>query len=116
MTIMSAISVGRVDALLAALKAELGGVLAGRVLESEALDFLWEARISERYLGQFLDDFCGSDEPGDELSRVVVLSLLDGLWHVALCLIDGEGCARELLWRRSFEGSDEAQFEFVRAR
>lgn len=116
MTIMNAISTGRVDAVVDALKAELGVVLAGRVLEAEALDFLWDGRVAERYLGQFLDDFFGDGEAGAELSRIAILSVLDGFWHVALCLVDGNGCAQELLWRRAFASPVEAESEFNRAR
>lgn len=116
MTVMSAISTGRADAVLEALRVELGGVLAGRILEAEALDFLWEARVSERYLGQFHDDFLDSCEAGEELSRVAILSVLDGKWHLALCLVDGEGGAQALLWRRSFSSPTEADAEFIRAR
>lgn len=116
MTVISAISAGRADAVLEALRLEFGGILAGRVLEAEALDFLWEARISERYLGQYLDDIFGSGAPDEELSRVAILSVLDGQWHVASCLIDNEGRAVELLWRRSFGSPFEAESEFVRAR
>ena len=55
------------EAAVEALRAEFGAVLAARIMEAEALDFLWEARVRERYLGQHfgLDDDCDA-----ELSRV----------------------------------------------
>ena len=37
------------DAALDALRAEFGGVLAERIIEAEAVDFLWEARVQERH-------------------------------------------------------------------
>ena len=92
------------------------GALADRIVESEAADFYWEARIRERYLGQHFDyddDEAGAD---DELVRVVILSYVRQRWHVGACLIDGEGRAVGLLWRRSFADFAEAEAAFARAR
>ncbi len=54
------------DAAVDALRAEFGAVLAERIFEAEAVDFLWEARVRERYLGQQIgwgfDDEDGSQE------------------------------------------------------
>ena len=104
------------DALVDPLRAEFGGILAARILEAEAVDFLWEARVQERYLGQQ----CGSEfefEDVDfELSRIAILSPLDGRWHVAMCLVDGEGAAVELLWKRAFQARSEAEIAFMQAR
>lgn len=111
MTIMSAMQNARCDALIDALRAEFGAILAGRILESEAVDFLWDARTNERYLGQHFS----LEEDAEELSRVAVLSVLDGNWHAALCLVDGEGRAIELLWKRQFDHLGEAQAAFDRA-
>ena len=36
-------------------EAEFGAVLAARIMEAEAVDFLWDARVKERYLGQHFD-------------------------------------------------------------
>jgi hypothetical protein len=41
MNIISTAGMGRCEALVGALRAELGGVVAERVIESEAADFLW---------------------------------------------------------------------------
>lgn len=116
MMMMTAVAARRVDAVLEGLRAEFGGIVAGRILEAEALDFLWEARISERYLGQFHDDFWGSDDPGEELSRIAILSLLDGHWHAALCLVDGDGQPCELLWQRVCDARCEAEETYWRTR
>ncbi len=56
------------------------------------------------------------DEARQELSRVAILSVLDGGWYVGLCLVDGEGAAVELLWKRQFGTLGEAEFELLRAR
>ena len=116
MTIISAMPNSGCEALIDALRAEFGGIFAARILEAEALDFLWQARVSERYLGQQ----CGSEfefEDVDlELSRIAILSPLDGRWHVAMSLVDGEGAAVELLWKRTFHARSEAEIAFMQAR
>src|SRR4030095_16871228 len=108
MTMVSAISNGRGDATVDALYAEFGAVLAHRIVESEMMDFLWDSRLKEHYLGQYLDfDWAVGDE-SPELSRVAILSFLDSGWHVGICLVDGEGSAVDLLWKSRFGGRDEA--------
>ena len=90
--------------------------LADRIVESEAADFYWEARVCERYLGQHFDydgDACGDD---DELARVAILSFFSRRWHVGACLVDGESRAVGLLWRRSFGDLAEAESAFASAR
>ena len=115
MTMISAIANGRCDALVEGLRAEFGAILADRILEAEAADYLWEARLKERYLGQHFDvGFC-SDEGERELARVAVLSFLGGFWYAACCLIDGEGMAVDLLWKRNFDNDEAAEAAFERA-
>jgi hypothetical protein len=116
MNIISTIEIGRCEAVVDALRAELGGVLAERVIEAEAADFLWESRLRERYLGQHFDAIDDADLPSQDVSRIAFLSFLDGRWHAGICLVDGEGSATELLWKRTFESSEEAEIAFVRAR
>jgi hypothetical protein len=115
MTMISATGNGRCDALVEGLRAEFGAILADRILEAEAADYLWEARVKERYLGQHLDVGFGDGEDERELSRVAILSCLGGLWHVASSLIDGEGMVVDLLWKRSFESRGAAEAGFDRA-
>lgn len=98
-----------------ALRAEFGAVLAARIMEAEAADFLWDARLKERYLGQHLDVGLGHEDGEMELARFAILSFLGGRWHVAACLVDGEGMAADLLWKRTFDGLDEAEAAFNRA-
>jgi hypothetical protein len=116
MNIISTIEIGRCEALVDALRAELGGVLAQRVIEAEAAEFLWESRVRERYLGQHFDAVDDQEFPSEEVSRIGFLSLLDGCWHAGICLVDGEGSATELLWKRTFGSSEEAEIAFVKAR
>jgi len=104
------------DAAVHALRAEIGGILAERIIEAEALDFLWQARVRERYLGQQIAWDPDDENASPELSRIVILSVLDGRWYAALCLVDGEGVAIELLWKRVFGSPGEAEFELLRAR
>jgi len=116
MTIISATSSGGCEAVVDALYAQFGAVLAARIIESEAVDFLWDARVRERYLGQHFDVWFGDEEGETELARVAILSCLRGRWHVAACLVDGEGTAVDLLWKRTFSSRDEAKSSFIHAR
>lgn len=116
MNIISMNPMGRCDARIDALRAELGGILADRILEAEAADFLWESRTLERYLGQHVDALPGDESMSEDVSRVAFLSLLDGAWHVGVCLVDGEGAAIDLLWKRGFDTREEAEYAFIHAR
>ncbi|HEX5184974.1 MAG TPA: hypothetical protein VFW19_17685 [Allosphingosinicella sp.] len=112
---ISAIEIGRSEARIDALRAEFGAIMAARMVEAEAADFLWETRVSERYLGQHLDVEFGGDDECIELSRIAVLSLLDRRWHASVCLVDGEGAAVDLLWKQDFQRRDEAEAAYDRA-
>jgi hypothetical protein len=114
MTTISAVTHG-CEARVEALRSEFGAMLAARIIEAEAADFLWDARVKQRYLGQHLDVGFGFGEDETELSRIAILSLLGGVWHVASCLVDGEGQPADLLWKQSFGGREEAQAAFERA-
>ena len=123
MTIISAGSGGSGDAfalLVQGLQMEFGsvdvGALARQILESERADFHWDARVQERYLGQHLALDLSDEDAGDELARIAILSFLDKRWHTGICLVDGNGCATDLLWLRSFDRRDDAAEAFARAR
>ena len=116
MNIISTVGMGRCEALVDALRAELGGVLADRVIETEAADFLWESRLRERYLGQHIDAEDDDELSTAEVSRIAFLSYLDGAWHAGICLVDGEGVAIALVWKRAFVSAEEAENAFLRAR
>ncbi|MFN3727568.1 MAG: hypothetical protein ACK4SZ_14835 [Allosphingosinicella sp.] len=106
----------RCHALVDALQAEFGGILADRILEAEAADFLWDARVSERYLGQHFGDQFDVEEVSLELSRVLVLSHLGGRWQIGVCLVDGDGAVVDLLWKRPFGSRAEAEMAFAQGR
>jgi len=123
MTIISAIPGSSSDAyarLVEGLRTELGcsdiAALAERIFEAEKPDFHWQARVRERYLGQHLPFDLGDEDTCEDLSRIAILSFLAGRWHAGVCLIDGDGCAVDLLWLRSFESHEEAAETFARAR
>jgi hypothetical protein len=123
MTIISHIPGSSGDAyarLVEGLRLEFGcadvGALAERIFEAEKVEFHWEARIAERYLGQHSPlDFLDEDGNG-ELARVAILSFVGRRWHAGVCLVDGEGCATELMWLRSFDRREDAADMFARAR
>lgn len=116
MNVISMLEIGRCEAMIDALRAELGGVLADRVIEAEVADFLWESRVRERYLGQHSDAIAGDEQALGEVSRIAFLSFLDGRWHAGICLVDGEGAAVELLWSCMFGSIEEAEIAFIEAR
>lgn len=120
MTIISGISSSSGDAfarLIEGLRLEFGctdvAALAERIFAAEKLDFLWDARVSERYLGQHFEIDCSDD--GD-VARLAILSFFGGRWHAGVCLVDGEGSAIGSLWLRSFDRRKEAAEAFECAR
>jgi hypothetical protein len=123
MTIISAVPGGSGDAyarLVEGLRMELGcsdiAALADRIFEAEEPDFHWQARVRERYLGQHLPVDFGDEDAREDVSRIAILSFLGARWHAGVCLVDGEACAIDLLWLRSFERHEEAAETFARAR
>jgi hypothetical protein len=115
MTMISAMANSGCEVVVDALRAEFGPVMAARIIEAEAADFLWDARVKERYLGQHFDVGFGFEEDETELSRIAILSFLGDRWHAGTCLVDGEGRAADLLWNESFGNREEAQSAFDRA-
>lgn len=120
MTIIPADSGDAYARLLQGLQMEFGrvdvGALARQILEAERADFHWDARVQERYLGQHLALDLGDEDPADELARIAILSFLDKRWYAGICLVDGDGCATDLLWLRSFDRREDAAEAFARAR
>ena len=115
MTMISGVAIARCEALVESLRAEFGAIMADRILEAEAADYLWEARVRERYLGQHIDVGIAELEDERELSRIAILSCLGGLWYAAASLVDGEGMAVDLLWKCSFDSREAAEVAFDRA-
>src|SRR3546814_1621325 len=68
-----------------------GEALAQRFLEAEEIDFHWDAREQERWIGTY-------ESAGDEdfeLDRVAIVGRLDGQWFVAMMIVDGDGNAQD---------------------
>ena len=123
MTMVSRVPAGARDAysqLVRELQAEFDcadiEALAERIVESEAADFYWQARVLERYLGQYASIETDGDDLSDELARVACLSRFAGRWHVGTFLVDGEGQALDLLWKQSFDERSVADAAFRSAR
>jgi hypothetical protein len=94
------------DRVMAALSAGLavefgeraGAALAQRFLEAEEVDFHWDARIEERWIGAYQ---CPVDTE-TELDRVAIFGNLAGRWFVAVCIVDGDGMAHGMCGLRGF--------------
>ncbi|WP_235538671.1 hypothetical protein [Sphingomonas sp. Root710] len=85
--------------LMAGLEIEFGRgaeVLAHHFVEAEESDFLWEARIDERWLGSYES----SDEDGLELDRIAICGRFDGRWFASVMLVDGDGMAHAAMGKR----------------
>lgn len=89
-------------ALISGLEIEFGrGVseaLAARFLDAEDVDFTWDARILERWIGGFDDQ----DHDEIELDRVAICGKLDRYWYCAICIVDGDGGAHGMNGKRIF--------------
>lgn len=89
-----------VSALIAGLEIEFGRgageALAHRFLEAEEVDFHWDARIEERWIGQY----ASADDDEIELDRVRIVGRLDGRWFVAVMIVDGDGNAHGMMGKR----------------
>ena len=73
-----------------------GEALAHRFLDAEEVDFTWDARAEERWLGSYSG--CGDDET--ELDRVAICGKLEGRWYMSVMLVDGDGMPHGMLGRR----------------
>jgi hypothetical protein len=102
--------------LIAGLEAEFGHdageALAQRFLNAEEADFLWETRLSERWLGAYES----LEEDEFELDRIAILGRLDDRGTVAQLLVDGEGMPHGVLGRRDFDRVDTARTAFATMR
>lgn len=74
-----------------------GGGAANAMAAEE--DWLWEARIAERWLGAYQ----GEVEAGEEWDLVAILGQVEGGWFAATMLIDGEGAPRQVTGRRNLQ-------------
>ena len=88
-----------------------GEALAQRFLEAEESDFMWDARVSERWLGTYESN----DDEDFELDRVAIMGRLDGRWFVAVSIVDGDGVPHGLMGRRTFRSAKAAREAFADA-
>lgn len=88
-----------------------GAALAARFLDAEEVDFHWDARTEECWLGCYH----GAEEAGIELDRVRIMGRIDGRWFVAVMLVDGDGDAVGMLGRRCFAKVEQARRAFANA-
>lgn len=88
--------------LIAGLEIEFGRgageTLAQQFLDAEEVDFRWDARASERWLGSYES----IDDEDYALDRVAICGRLDGQWFVATMIVDGDGQAHGMLGCRTF--------------
>ena len=80
--------------------------LARHFIEAEGADFYWEARQREKWIGTYerLDDGAG-----EALDRVAVFGILDGLFYIAVVLLDAIDGVEALLGLRQFERREDAE-------
>ncbi len=103
------------EKLIAGLEIEFGRgtgeTLAHRFLEAEEMDFRWDARASERWLGIYessqIEDF--------GLDRIAICGRLDGKWFAATMIIDGDGSSHGMLACRSFRSEKAARKALAQA-
>lgn len=75
-----------------------GEALARQFLAAEDVDFRWDARSDERWLGAY-----ESDETDEFwLDRIAICGRLDAKWFAAIMLVDGDGNAHGMLGCREF--------------
>lgn len=95
--------------LIAGLEIEFGNRaaegLAHHFLASEEVDFYWDARLSERWLGAYE----AADDDDLELDRMQIMGHLDGRWFVATCIINGDGNAHFMTGCRYFANESAAR-------
>lgn len=101
------------DALIWGLEIEFGrgagAALAQRFLQAEEVDFLWDARIEERWMGAY--ESIEAEEI--ELDRIAIFGRLDGEYFVATMIVDGDGNAQGMIGQRRFAGEAEALAVFA---
>jgi len=86
-----------------------GEALAHRFLEAEEVDFLWEARREERWIGAYES----ADDEDIELDRIAIMGRLDGKWFVAVMIVDGDGNAHGMMGKRMFGREREARAAYA---
>ncbi|RHW16908.1 hypothetical protein D1610_14190 [Sphingomonas gilva] len=102
-------------ALISGLEIEFGRgageALAHRFLEAEEVEFHWDARVQECWIGTYES----ADDEDFELDRVKIFGRLDGKWFVAVMIVDGDGNAHGMMEKRIFRRQQEARTAFAQA-
>lgn len=102
-------------ALISGLEIEFGRgageALAHRFLEAEEVDFCWDARVEERWIGAYRS----ADDEEFDLDRVRIVGRLDGKWFVAVMIVDGDGSAHGMIGKRTFHRRQQAIAAFADA-
>jgi len=86
-----------------------GAALAQRFLDAEDVEFHWDARIDERWLGAY----ASLDGDDIELDRVAIWGQLDGEYFFATMIVDGDGNAHGMIGRRGFASEKAARCAFA---
>ena len=73
-----------------------GEALAHRFLEAEDVDFTWDMRTEERWLGTYFGE--GDDDL--ELDRIAICGRVEGRWYMSVMLVDGDGMPHGMLGKR----------------
>ncbi|TWB48218.1 hypothetical protein [Nitrospirillum viridazoti] len=99
-------------ALIADVRAEFGdeGLMANveRFATAEEPDFLWEGRIEEHYLGEWLNE----DEHADSLHCILILSHFRGQFVVASVVVDGDERPQFATMQRPYDNREAADQAF----
>ncbi|WP_235589467.1 MULTISPECIES: hypothetical protein [Sphingobium] len=88
-----------------------GEALAHRFVEAEETDFLWDARIEERWIGFYKS----IDDDDLELDRIAIYGRLDGRWFCATMIVDGDGQAHGMMGCRQFRSLAKARDAMLHA-
>ena len=104
-----------IAALVSGLELEFGRgageALAHQFLAAEDVEFHWDARVEERWIGTYE----GASEDDIELDRARILGRLDGRWFVAVMIVDGDGNAHGMMGLRNFRRRGDAVQAFADA-
>ncbi|GGA01368.1 hypothetical protein GCM10019071_34870 [Sphingobium fuliginis] len=97
------------DTLVAGLELEFGrGVgeaLVRRFLDAEEVDFHWDARALERWIGAYQS----ADDEDFELDRIAICGQLNGEWFCATMLVDGDAQAHGMTGCRQYGSKMQAR-------
>ena len=103
-------------ALIAGLELEFGRgageALAHRFLDAEEVEFTWDARVQERWIGSYDGDQYDDDGGYISLDRIAVMGAIGAGYFVATLIVDGDGNAHGMLGKRAFVSERAAREAF----